>query len=599
MPEPLVGPVGAPCPAGFAAVEPAGLDRGSVVVWRHGRSQKPGRPARCSRPSRRSIPRRPTVDRQLGQAAGGRAEHRLGVRRARRTATGGTGRAGGWSAARTATPGSRRACRSWSRRRSRPPAEVLLARAGLAPSGRAAGGSAASASRPAPGVPPGTPGNTVIDAAGLRSPGPDPAAVRVVDQPATPFGASAVWHRRLPGAAVRLLDHARRPAATSGSQPSAPPAKQRAWLEQRAPGDADVVEAHVQDRPRCSGLLGRSDGPSCRSWTTSSSGSELLGPEHGADADGDQRQAERARRAAACSTWKFWLPGRAAATRTAQRAEDDDEPDRRQAASRNSSGDVRSTRFSALVPGDREPLAAVDDVDAVASAAPIVASSRLSRPRCPGRRPAPSDGRGASLMTCPDPQDRDDQHADADEQIDQALGHRADTGRGRRRPGPWSSCSVLDVGDDRRFCSGRELVVAEHRHVLRAGQHRRVDLGVGVLSATARTCRRTARRPCRRSRGRTRSSAGTARRRRRARASSARRLPSAGHLRAAAERLRCRRPSCVGLLLGELRPACSACASCGSRHPAGADLEVRRRPSRRRSGSGRGPPRPAGSRRGR
>ena len=64
-----------------------------------------------------------------------------------------------------------------------------------------------------------------------------------------------------------------------------------------------------------------------------------------------------------------------------------------------------------------------------------------------------------------------------------------------------------------RFWSGRERVVAEHRHVLRAGEHGLPDLLRGGLRQPARTCRCSAHRPRRRSCGTGRSWSGTARRR--------------------------------------------------------------------------------------
>src|SRR5690606_41261898 len=47
---------------------------------------------------------------------------------------------------------------------------------------------------------------------------------------------------------------------------------------------------------------------------------------------------------------------------------------------------------------------------------------------------------------------------------------------------------VVEVGDDDSLLRRAELVVAEDRHVLRAGQHRRVDVAVGRVLKTR--CRR-------------------------------------------------------------------------------------------------------------
>ena len=135
--EPVVEPLRRPCPAACAACRPRGCGPCSVaLVMAAPRSR--GRSARGNRTRRRSTAARPlpisTPERQLGQAAAWPARTPAWRPRAPRTATGGTGRAAGWSAARTARPGSRRACRSWRTRRT-------------------PGSAAASRSRPAPCAP--------------------------------------------------------------------------------------------------------------------------------------------------------------------------------------------------------------------------------------------------------------------------------------------------------------------------------------------------------------------------------------------------------------------------------------------------------------
>src|SRR5919199_5550183 len=79
------------------------------------------------------------------------------------------------------------------------------------------------------------------------------------------------------------------------------------------------------------------------------------------------------------------------------------------------------------------------------------------------------------------PEDAEQQRGHTDDPDDDALGHRADA------PDPEAArvgllLDRLDVVDDGALLVGGELVVPEDRHVLRAGQHRGVDVEVvGVL----------------------------------------------------------------------------------------------------------------------
>src|SRR5215218_3564897 len=88
-------------------------------------------------------------------------------------------------------------------------------------------------------------------------------------------------------------------------------------------------------------------------------------------------------------------------------------------------------------------------------------------PRC---RP-PTQWCGWRSRLGADPVDAEQEGADADDPDDQALADRtdaADAGAAR----VLHAVDRLDVIDDRALLLGRQLVVAEDRHVLRAGEHR-------------------------------------------------------------------------------------------------------------------------------
>src|SRR5919205_41040 len=81
---------------------------------------------------------------------------------------------------------------------------------------------------------------------------------------------------------------------------------------------------------------------------------------------------------------------------------------------------------------------------------------------------------GARSRLAAHPEDAEQQRGHTDDPDDDALGDRADAAdAGAARVG--LLLHLLDVVDDGALLVGGELVVPEHRHVLRAGQHRGVD----------------------------------------------------------------------------------------------------------------------------
>src|SRR5690606_14191727 len=137
---------------------------------------------------------------------------------------------------------------------------------------------------------------------------------------------------------------------------------------------------------------------------------------------------------------------------------------------------------------------------------------------------------------------------------------------------------VVEVGDDDSLLRRAELVVAEDRHVLRAGQHRRVDVAVGRVlktrcrlaggEGTATTAERVARRAVHpvQLTAASRVAAG-------AEVGHGLRV---GKGRTAAERLDVG-PDLARLVAGELRLLAHALGLVpGQRHPAGGDLELHR-----------------------
>ena len=238
-------------------------------------------------------------------------------------------------------------------------------------------------------------------------------------------------------------------------------------VEHRGPGEPLLVRA--------------SDGPSCRSWTAISSGSSFLAqamtPKPSETSDSARVEAEhRGVQLGLTVVAGLVLPGPARCRPPTKASAGQAEPAR--AAARS----TRSTRFSALVPGTGNLRRVVHDLHAVAA----------GRPRGPGRtgcsvgsstskssagRAVRSDGGRASLMTSP--------QSTASMKTSAAMPTRKMTrpsGTGPSRPMPpaarvaVSPLQRLDVGDDRLLLLRGELVVAEDRHVLRAGQHRGVDL---------------------------------------------------------------------------------------------------------------------------
>ena len=82
-----------------------------------------------------------------------------------------------------------------------------------------------------------------------------------------------------------------------------------------------------------------------------------------------------------------------------------------------------------------------------------------------------------------------------DDEGDDAFGHRADAAERVAAGVVVVAAHRLDVGDDVLLLLRRELPVGELRHVLRAGEHRRVDLALRRrVERSGRTCPRTARR---------------------------------------------------------------------------------------------------------
>src|SRR5215210_4707424 len=117
----------------------------------------------------------------------------------------------------------------------------------------------------------------------------------------------------------------------------------------------------------------------------------------------------------------------------------------------------------------------------------MLPASRVSRVlTLPPRWRAPSPwGRGRRSRLGTDPVDAEQQGADADDPDHHALADRpdaADAGTAR----VLHALDRLDVVDDRALLLRRELVVAEHRHVLRAGEHRGVDLEVSGIAQRRR-----------------------------------------------------------------------------------------------------------------
>src|SRR5687768_17116271 len=106
----------------------------------------------------------------------------------------------------------------------------------------------------------------------------------------------------------------------------------------------------------------------------------------------------------------------------------------------------------------------------------MLSASRVSRVlTLPPRFRPPTRGRGRRSRLRADPVDREQDGADADDPDDQTLAHRADApDAGAARV--LHLLDRLEVVDDRALLLRRQLVVAEDRHVLRAGEHGAVDL---------------------------------------------------------------------------------------------------------------------------
>ena len=265
---------------------------------------------------------------------------------------------------------------------------------------------------------------------------------------------TGVWN----SCVARLLDHrADEGDQRHGGERAAGQAERA--QDQRAARQAGVLEARRSASPRSAACLRSVDGSSCRSWTTSSSGISHLAHSTTPTPMNSSMIGRAGRRAPGCrSGSSAACPGRChwygTATNTTMK------PTPASAEIAKAAATAALGALLGLGAADREPLAAVDDVDAVGLGAGdhrlfgvIAAARRRSAlgavPCVVGCAGAASAGRRSVLMRLrSDPQDGDHQHADADDPDDDGLGHRAD-------PVDAAAARVLgrlqrlDVGDDR------------------------------------------------------------------------------------------------------------------------------------------------------
>src|SRR6478609_10195258 len=168
-------------------------------------------------------------------------------------------------------------------------------------------------------------------------------------------------------------------------------------------------------------------------------------------------------------------------------------------ASRNHLATCRSARLSAGEPGMyRSPYSASSTPSSAMPSAPSSSRDILARSASSGtcrfgfplmlflrsflaqEQHDDADDSLGKPRSCsgPHPQRRRHDRTHADQEGDQALGCRAEPAGGVAT-GIDGRLVVLNVGNDRRLLVGRQLTVAELRHVLRAAEHGAVDLPVG------------------------------------------------------------------------------------------------------------------------
>ena len=215
----------------------------------------------------------------------------------------------------------------------------------------------------------------------------------------------------------------------------------------------------------------------------------------------EQRQRHASRRASACSSaYALLVLGRSSRATGSTMKHDDERRPRRAPASTKHGGDRALGPLLGLGARDREALAGgATIVDAVELGRPrgllleLQLGGQVSSVDLVGLVVGASGSTAAALASLMTSLRSTGSISMIAPMPTTQMTRPSGTGPSRPmpscRPGPLVALLRLDVGDDRLLLARGQLVVAEHRHVLRAGQHRgRRSPCRWRRSAAARTC---------------------------------------------------------------------------------------------------------------